>query len=267
MTPLQARFRELFLAAVEATPDAPLMLSGGVDSATVLAASLELGRKPFCVTFRLGDRDSEDAAVARKMTAAVGVEAEVVTIPRTPETLVADVRRVLAAGCKPLKTHVQCSQAFLYLCPAVRRRGADSALYAILADEYWGTDREAAFALRRSRAEFDAHRSGLVSDSSTSTYSIEQVAAVEGVALHTPWRNPALGEFMMGLSFEEMNRPRQKYLCLAAFPDFWKRGAWYRRNGPFQIVAGIREWHAAVLGELYPGLAVTAAYRRIGAGE
>src|SRR5690606_20762498 len=110
-----ATFRAAVIATLTPLPETtPLLLSGGTDSATVLAGLLALGRRPDCYTFRLGAHDTADVRVARSMAETFGLRHVVVTIPQDATTLLRDVRRVLRIIGTPRKVSVQCSHPFLY---------------------------------------------------------------------------------------------------------------------------------------------------------
>ena len=57
---------------------AVVLLSGGLDSATVLAIALEQGFRPVTLTFRYGQRHAAEIDVARKLAEANGIDRHVV---------------------------------------------------------------------------------------------------------------------------------------------------------------------------------------------
>lgn len=60
------------VARPEASPDAVVLLSGGLDSATVLALAVEQGRRCHAVSFRYGQRHSIELESARRVAASLG---------------------------------------------------------------------------------------------------------------------------------------------------------------------------------------------------
>lgn len=239
-------FRKLFLAATEELPDAPVFLSGGVDSATVLAAALALGRRPHCYTFNFGEYLSSDAKVARSMAEAFNLPFTLVTVPRDPETMIADAKRVIRILQKSIKTHVQCSIPALYLAPAATRDGFKDAHCGM--GPSWGVGLHASMALHKQGKEaWTKYRIEDLHNPNASDWSIAKVMQAKGITVYQPWRCVPLADFMLSCTSHDLHSPKQKYIALAAFPEFWKRGAWYRQGLSLQVVSGIREAHDTLL--------------------
>ncbi|MFV1964418.1 MAG: 7-cyano-7-deazaguanine synthase QueC [Pirellulaceae bacterium] len=59
-------------------PKAVVLLSGGLDSTTVLAIARQQSYRPFALSFRYGQRHSQEVEAARKVAAAMGVEQHLV---------------------------------------------------------------------------------------------------------------------------------------------------------------------------------------------
>ena len=59
-------------------PPAVVLLSGGLDSATVLAIAVSEGYQPYTLTFRYGQRHEVEIAAARKVAASMKIAGQVV---------------------------------------------------------------------------------------------------------------------------------------------------------------------------------------------
>lgn len=64
---------------MNAKPKAVVLLSGGLDSTTVLAIAKARGFEPCAITFRYGQRHEAEILAAKRVAAAMGVERHVVT--------------------------------------------------------------------------------------------------------------------------------------------------------------------------------------------
>jgi asparagine synthetase B (glutamine-hydrolysing) len=244
---LATDFRETFIRAVGQFAEHPLLLSGGVDSATILAAQLHLGSKPDCYSFRFGDYPSEDNLVARQMAVAFGLRYVEVAVRRTSGAMIADAKEAIALGGSYLKTHVQVGIPFLYLCRALKSDGVDAALFGMAADDLWGSGRHARISASNGTEEFRKFRLNKITDTSQSDFSVMRLASSLGISLHDPYRDKDVIKLMLNAGFNEMHKPRDKALALSAFPEFWRRGKWYRPNKSLQVVSGIRAAHDTLL--------------------
>lgn len=267
-------FRSLMLDAVEKCgADKPLFLSGGVDSATILAAQLQLGAKPDCYSFYLTPYKSNDVKIAAMMCGKFELNHRVSVIPREESVLIGDVRAVIAHTGQTFKTHVQCSQPFLYMAEAMSDDGYSEALVGMAAGSLWGDGKEAMFARGREGDKgFEEYRRFCHLHPDNSENSVRKVAAAVGdIKITDPYQYEPLAEFMLNLKFEQLHKPKQKYLAVMAFPEFWKSGAWYRKNSNLQIESGLREWHDTLLksplNENLKAKSVVAIYNAIGRGD
>ncbi len=251
--PKPAKLRELAMEAMRDHTDDILLLSGGVDSATMLAAALACGYKPRIFTFRLSDYVSADFRVAESMAETFGCEFTPVIIPMDIDRLAADVRKVVQITGSSLKTHVQCSHPFLYLCEQANRIGATRFVYCAGGSDLYGDGRKAMIAYHQQGEE--AYRAKRAHDAAPdvwgSSTSILSVCEAFGTSFYDPYLRPEIVEFFVSLNYSDMHRPRQKYIGLAAFPEFWKRGSWYRESSNFQINSRLREYHDTLLKSKY----------------
>lgn len=243
------QLRTLLLDALRPYIGMPLMLSGGVDSATNLAALLALGEPPpRCYTFQLGEIISSDLAVARAMCAHFNIPHTTVTIPQNEATLVADIRRVLPLICRLKKVHVQVAQCFLYLADAAVADGYTDATIAMAADDLWGTARAISAYVKTQGEEWcRAMRREYITYTGGSDESTSRAAQSRGLTLHEVWTYQPLVDFLLALDYADLHVPCAKGLALRAFPEFWRAGAWYRPNSSLQVNSGVREWHDTLL--------------------
>lgn len=264
------QLRKAFLEAVGQHRGLPLLLSGGVDSATVLASLLALGDRPECYTFQFGDYPSTDVRVAADMARTFNLKHTIVQVPRDPDSIVADIREVTPLLSHVLKTHVQCSIPFKYLAQAVRADGHRAALMAMAMDELLGTGRHASVAYGQGGdPAFLAFRKTEHADPTRSNFSCKNVARHFGVELIDIAEAPPVEDVLLGMTHAQLHKPRPKWAMLKAFPEFWRRGAWYRKGDPLQVVSGIRDAHDCLLRTpLNRGhKAVVAIYRDIAEGR
>lgn len=248
-----------------------LMFSGGVDSATILFALLDLGVKPTCITFQLGDYVSSDAAVSRSICTHFSVPQVIVRIPHNPDALFDDVRWTLQsvrwdAAPRIKKTIVQCVHPMRYCYPL---SASNFVLFGLTGDQFFRTS--ALEARNDHRLGWEKTSRWRQSDCHQPEYSDYHIMDVGrrlfGKVVDDLYDFDAWGAWIQQFPTPETNKPIQKYPAVAAFGDYWRQGNWYRRNSPYQINSGLRSYHDTLL--VHPHFAalkakaVIVAYNRL----
>jgi asparagine synthetase B (glutamine-hydrolysing) len=262
---LHRQFREHAIRSVTLVDPGgvvPIQLSGGVDSATLLAVQLARGVKPVCYTWMVEGIESEDMQAARLMTKQYGVEHHEVVIPRNLETLVQDIRKILGAVAGRedliLNTSIQCAHPALYMTPAMVRDGHMASMWGLGAGDFYPDGQEEQKVLRyEGKAELDRIMKFVYLDhpeeylDSGSNKSCELVAAAWGHVHLFPYLDKDWWRYMIPLPKELVNRPVWKGIAVMAFPEFWGGRPWYRKNASYQIISGLKQYHQTLLASKY----------------
>lgn len=265
-------FRKLFLEAVQfkmdeyGFEDAPLLLSGGVDSATILFALLELGEKPDCYTFQLGEYKSHDVQSAELLCKHFGLKHKIVKIPQNDEVLRQDITNILRITHDPGQIHVQVCHPFLYVPKALKEDGHDCAWIGLYSGLLYGSGREMAFV--RHREGFEGWNAKRKSDWETmhdgQMYCVHRVSLHQGVQLFDPYDDQDLFDFCSVLDRPAFYRGEYKILPIMAFYEYFNQGPFVRPEGPYQVVSGIRAWHNTLLKDpIYKCKKVDVVYRKL----
>ena len=133
------KLRGIFLETVEEQvgnhDEVGLMLSGGVDSNSILYALLELdiGVSPY--TFYMENYESQDLFASRNICRKYGLELTEVEIPRA--NVINDFKTLYKYGCHK-KTQFETKIHYLYVFPKVRER---LLFYGLCADSWYGLRR------------------------------------------------------------------------------------------------------------------------------
>ena len=259
MDAIAKMWREAFLETIEAKPqDAPIMLSGGMDSACIVAACLALGRKPECYTIQLGDAESKDLLSAKKIAKDANLNLHIEKIERSRENLLKGINDSIRLFIpiipelmlKPRKTLIQCAIPTLVIANRVKKDGY-SYLYAGTHSIVEDT-KECYMAANRNDLEKvqELRKKESISGSivGTATWGFGIAAASQGIHLIEPYSENPLRDVGLSISFKEMNSPFQKGIACRAFPESMQYFNWRRsRNASFQVESGIREWHDELL--------------------
>lgn len=247
MDEIAKTWRDHMLTVMKPHRDTPLLLSGGMDSGTILAAALALDGRPPCYSFRLGDRDSKDSKTARCMCKRYKLDHVVVDVPRDLPTLWSDLPYIIQiVGSR--KAAVQCAWPLGYVARRMRDDGVRSALVGtggVVED-----NRELAFLLRREGEEAarETRRANHVwTGKGNATEAMHLIMRYWGVHTIEPYVMEPLAGYGLSLDVRELNRPGQKGIARRAFPIFYRERRFIRANSPLQVNSGVREWHDELL--------------------
>lgn len=221
-----------------------VFLSGGIDSTSCLLACIDLGLNITAYTFYLEGHESQDLHASRAISNKINVPLKEIVVPYSINKLQEDTIRIIKEFKTARKTAVQCIHPFLYIIPEVKENTIVSGLYA---DDLYGTSRKGNIIGRKNKREFDIFRLHSLSQENYSCVYIRKAVEKSGKKLVTPFKGGALQEYLMGLSWEQMNTPVAKYIAVSAFNDYYGRNAWYRKNSNLQVNSGIREYHELLL--------------------
>lgn len=258
-------WRDALLETLEPFRKLPIMLSGGVDSGTILAGLLALGETPHCFAFRLGSHSSSDATTALLMARTYDLRFSLIEIPRNEETLIKDSKEVIRRLGSSKKAQVQCGQPVMRMAKAMKRQGYTGAIVgtgAVVMD-----DRKVSVIFGESGEEAARqYRASKFNDRYTNcgTGAMHAIARLCGVTLEEPLSEEPIKSHGLVINFMEMNWPKQKGIALRAFPEFWCH-PFYRKNSPLQVNSGVRDWHDTLLASeenVSGSQAVVAIYNR-----
>lgn len=266
---LGKQFRDLFLKAVSKVEEGtPLMFSGGVDSTSILFACLNLGWKPDLYTVQLGNYQSPDVIAAKTIANDFHIPLHIVKIPQDEKKLIADIEYLIDILNYPKKTHIQVTQPYMYLCEAMQKDGFTKCMHGAMADALYGNIQSILIHRKEHDQEWFRNERRINNPAMSGSEAEQKlVASKYGVAILDPYQDSEFMDFMINRTWEELNEPKVKMLALLAFPEYWGKGAYYRKPLNMQIGAGIRTWHDTLLDnpELNPSRkkGIIAVYNRM----
>lgn len=238
------KFRELLKSSmeIENKNDVALLFSGGTDSLTCLYSLFDRGIRPTLYTFYMEGVPSMDLDVSKKVAEHYDLSHKIVPIPQNVDALQRDVLYIVNNLPVDRKTNIQCVYPFLYVLPHVSESVVVS---GICADDLFGSSKGASIKGSKDKVAFDRLRSTAFESLNSSAYLPIKtlVETVYKKKLITPYRDDEIVNYLMGFSWEQLNKPKQKQLSIDAFSDYFSELNVYRRNGSLQVVSGIRDFH------------------------
>ncbi len=211
-----------------------LLLSGGVDSLSLGFAAEAAGKKVHAYTFKMLHVLNEDAVSAALAAAALGWEHTVVDVdPLGIEGDFLDLARVYRGESK---ARFECAWPILHLAPRIAEKFV---LSGIAADGHFGLSKRAMIHCRRPKKKFDAYREEYFTAPNPAGQKHERaILLAHGKNRVAPYLTAAVRDLFGALSWDEINRPRQKQVTLDAFPEGFAQVK-VRPHANLQLVAGI----------------------------
>ena len=235
-----------------------LLFSGGTDSLTVLWTLLDLGVDVTCYTFRLEQVESKDCIISKQVCDHWGVPYKETIIPYKEESLLLEEIKDFVRWMRTdRKTHIECTWPFTYLTSVIKE---EQVWCALNADDLWGSSKKMSIKYYKDSEGFKEERERLLLDPRTSAWVyIDQLFKEQSKTLLSPYRFPVIQEYLLGLTWKELNKPKQKMIAYEAFKEEYTQMPIYRVNDNLQCGSGIREY----LARLAPDGNIRGLYRRL----
>jgi DNA (cytosine-5)-methyltransferase 1 len=230
-------FRALFEKVVSRLcpeDEVALLLSGGIDSLTCGFALEALGKKVVPYTFKVQGLQSRDADSAFDVCKKLGWP---LTLVEVPDVVTEDEFLELAGKWRcQKKTQFECTWPLLHFFPHVEQARA---VCGVAADAHFGLSKSAILNHSKTKAEFDAYRAKYFSQPSPAgSKQMSQVAEENGFHVEHPFMDPAMFAFFSDYDWQELNKPRDRWMMVDAYKDrFDVTGA--RRHESMQLIAGV----------------------------
>ncbi|MGI9458444.1 MAG: asparagine synthase-related protein [Pirellulales bacterium] len=194
-----------------------LLLSAGIDSASILFALQDAGKKVTCYSFMLDKRMSTDFEYARKNARRFGAEFRAVLLPDDIPTLKKDLKELAYLGARS-KTDFECFWPMLHAYRAVEQRVVYSGMGA---DGHFCISKKG---MIHYRDKIDEFRRMTFSKRGYSQQELhKEFAASLGKAAILPYLSQEMQDAVRGTTWVQANKPKQKQLILDAYPKRFEK--------------------------------------------
>ncbi|WP_458454370.1 asparagine synthase-related protein [Methanobrevibacter sp.] len=220
-----------------------LMLSGGIDSSSILYSLLELNKEIHCYTFYLENYESKDLKSARRLCERYNLKLTEVQIPR--ESIKQNIIKLAKLGCNR-KTQFETKIHYLYLFPKIEEK----ILFAgIEADNLQGTVRSMILQSSKNPLKFKELREKAYNYAININLPIDyELAKENGFKLNYPYVNKEIYNFYLQYNWEYLNKPYEKWILLNAFDEYFKQDG-YRRHLDMQQASMMKDYCATLLND------------------
>ena len=197
-----------------------LLLSGGIDSNSVLFACLALKIPTVAYSFTFKDAKSRDYRLAKNAAKCLGVEFKSIWLPREPAELAKYMMYAVARGCRS-KTDFECFWPMMQGLRRIAQDGHGFALSATAADSHFALSKKASMHFKD---RVDIYRTIVFRKRNTGQKILLRAEAARlGITYFTPYDTTRMCSELHGQTWEELNKPKQKNPLRTAFPEYFAK--------------------------------------------
>jgi asparagine synthetase B (glutamine-hydrolysing) len=222
--PTAEPIRNLLLELCNSNKKVGVFLSGGVDSNSILAAYLRNGVRPIAVSFCLDGRPSTDFRCAQKTAKKIGLDFIPVFLPTALETLIGDVRTLIAQYSLRRKAEIEAFWGCWYAIREAHANGVQVIANGLTAGGLFGDDKNCSIRGHGPDGDdptwLDEIRAEKFAKPTYGQKIAWDIASSElGLEIVSPYRDPRFREILKGHSYKSCNQPKQKQPLRDAFPE------------------------------------------------
>lgn len=248
--------------------DVALLLSGGVDSCSLLFALLELNKNVHAYSFTLDDRESSDFKNAKEVCKIFNISFSPIYLPTDLGILQKDLLYLIKEFNLKKKTEIECSWAMMYAIKAIKEKTIVAGLGA---DGHFCISKKGMIHYRHTVEKMNEFRNGLFTNPNYSQKQIvSKMCAYHNKTINLPFLSANMVNLFKDTSWEEINKPKQKQPILDAFPESFSKVK-VRPHTNFQLGdSGIASQFEKILStdwNLHNYKSVTGIYNSIARGE
>lgn len=228
-----------------------LLLSGGLDSLSVLLGCLDLGIKPRCYTFYLSNHESDDLKSVRKLKKIYDLDVVEVCLDVDKIDVFEDVKKIVgmhrndAYAKKHKKTFIQCFHPMMYIAPVVKEK---IVLTAVVADALQFAGRKRGIlgsdlSLEGIEESLQHRMNEVNNPCHGSVKQIVSLFSTYGLKLVDIYHVDEVVEFFLEKGFKECTSPKEKNIVYEAYKEELDKHKTKRLHSSYQVDSLIREWH------------------------
>ena len=217
----QNNIRDIFEHFLQNLPEGfAVATSGGISSAALLASAVAVNKKPVALSFTFHDFYSTDWLLARAMASHFKVPFYDVSLPSDKNKINKSVSTLIHKYKLKKKARIECSFPFLYVAETCKSLGITTLVTGLCDDGHFGLSKKAMIHYKHTQEKFDQFRHDYFADpDAAGRKGIHKICQDENVDLINPYCDPNVFKLFIGKSWDELNKPKQKYAIRKCYPE------------------------------------------------
>lgn len=212
--------------------DVAVMLSGGVDSSSILFSLLEAGKNVTAYTFVLEGHKSTDFTSSKKVCETFEIPFVPVYLPTNVKTIEKDVRNLIVNRGLSKKTDIECTWAMKY---AMREVKEKVIVTGHGADGHFGLSKRAMIHHSHSLEALNEFRDKTFNNPNyAQKLTLQEIAKENKQEIVFPYLEKEMRKIFHNKSWEELNKPKQKNPIVESFPEYFEKIK-IRKHTVFQL--------------------------------
>lgn len=193
-----------------------VLLSGGVDSNSVLFTANRLGKIVHCYSFHLDTGSSYDSIKAQEVCNKFNFDLTLIEVPTN--NLENDFITLAEKYKCQKKTHFECTFPFMYVFPKIKEKYV---LSGWAADGHFGLSKKASLHYKHPKEKFDKFRRDYFSvENPVGVRQIEMLCKEYNKVLSVPYLDKKVFDYFIQFDWDTLNKPKEKYEVRKCFPEF-----------------------------------------------
>jgi asparagine synthetase B (glutamine-hydrolysing) len=195
--------------------------SGGIDSSVLIMSCLDLGYKPYVLSFKMDNRsDSYDFDSARKLAKRFDLEFVPVLLPSSTEIILEKVIHEIKHFQIKKKTAIECVYPMMFVFDTCEQLDIKNLVCGHAADGHYALSKKAMIHYRSTKELYQQFRQAYFKNKNVAqSETLNQIAKEKNINLYLPYMKQTYFDLFNDLSWFEVNTPRQKELIRRDFPE------------------------------------------------
>lgn len=212
--------------------DVAIMMSGGVDSCSVLFSLIESKKNITAYSFTLEGHESTDFKSSKIVCEHFGIKFVPIYLPTDIEVLKNDVKYLIHNEGLRKKTEIECTWAMMY---ALKQVKEDVIFTGHGADGHFGISKKAMINFRQTVESLDTFRKNLFGNPNYAQKStLEKMSKEMNKKIVFPYLTQDMRNLFLGTSWESINKPKEKQPILDSFKEYFEQIK-IRKHTNFQL--------------------------------